>query len=140
MTPAFQIVDDLSGHLALCQEICAQVERESQLLQSSDEQSTFEAYRKKKGLLPQLEESLNRIREHRNTWRTLNPEERAHYSKVPALVKANQDLIMKIIVLDRENEQVLLRKGLGRSRPPTLAPAPHAHYVAGLYHRNARTA
>src|SRR5947207_392955 len=111
MIPALEIVDDLGRHLTLCQEICAQVERESHLLRDGDERSTFESYQRKKGLLPQLEESLNRIREHRNTWRRLDPAERAQYSKVPTLVKANQDLIMKIIVLDRENEQALLRKG-----------------------------
>src|SRR5438046_2640785 len=124
MIPALQILDDLGGHLALCQEICAQVERESHLLRSGDERSTFALYQKKKDLLPRLEESLNRIREHRNTWRKLDPAERAQYSKVPELVKANQDLIMKIIVLDRENEQALLRKGLGHQRPPLSTPPP----------------
>src|SRR6266540_1375591 len=121
MIPVLQIVDDLASHLALCQEICAQVERESHLLRSADERSTFASYQKKKDLLPQLEESLNRIREHRNAWRRLDPAERAQYAKVPELVKANQDLIMKIIVLDRENEQALLRKGLGHRRSPLPA-------------------
>ncbi|MCI0542021.1 MAG: hypothetical protein L0Z50_43045 [Verrucomicrobiales bacterium] len=140
MNPILQIVDDLGSHLALCQEICAHVERESHLLQNGDERSTFAAYQEKKGLLPQLEESLNRIREHRNTWRNLDPVERARYAKVQELVKANQDLIMKIIVLDRENEQALLRKGLGCQRPPLAASPPRPHYVAGLYHRNAQQA
>jgi hypothetical protein len=138
MIPALQIVDDLSRHLALCQEICAQVERESHQLRQADEKSAFASYQKKKDLLPQLEESLNRIREHRNTWRRLNPAERAQHSKVPGLVKANQDLIMKIIVLDRENEQLLLRKGLGHQPSPVSAPSPRPHYVAGIYHRNAQ--
>lgn len=138
MIPALQIIDDLGSHLALCQEICAQVERESHLLRGDDERSAFASYQKKKGLLPQLEESLNRIREHRNTWRSLDPAERTQYSKVAELVKANQDLIMKIIVLDRENEQALLRKGLGHQRSPLSAPLPRPHYVAGLYHRNAQ--
>jgi hypothetical protein len=138
MTPALQIVDDLTQHLALCQEICAQVERESHLLREGSERSAFASYQRKKDLLPQLEASLNRIREHRNAWRKLSPAERAQHAKVPGLVKANQDLIMKIIVLDRENEQALLRKGLGHQPSSQSAPSPRPNYVAGIYHRNAR--
>lgn len=139
MISAPQIIADLGSHLALCQDICGQVERESHLFRSGDERSAFASYQQKKDLLPKLEESLNRLREHRSTWRRLDPVERARYSQVPELIKANQDLIMKIIVLDRENEQALLRKGLGRS-PSTVSvsPSPRPHYVAGLYHRNTK--
>ena len=138
MNLALQIVDDLDNHLALCRQLCVHVEAENRVLRHAGESSTFACYREKKGLLPQLEESLNRIREHRNTWRSMDPAERARYSRVPALVKANQDLIMKIIVLDRENEQALLRKGFGHQRSQLPSPPPRPHYVAGLYTRNAQ--
>jgi hypothetical protein len=136
MNPALQILEDLRRHLALCQEVCAQVERESHLLCQDDERSAFASYQERKDLLPQLEESLNRIRGHRLVWQSLDPAARAQYGKLSELVKANQDLIMKIIVLDRENEQALLRKGFGYKRPSLPAPSSRPHYVAGLYHRN----
>ncbi len=137
MNPSLQIIEDLENHVALCHEIWTHVERESHSLCQSEESSG--SYQEKKGLLPHLEESLNRIREHRNTWRRLDPAERAKYSRVLALVKANQDMIMKILVLDRENEQALLRKGLGHKHSPLPAALPRPHYVAGLYNRNAQS-
>ncbi len=43
---------------------------------------------------------------------------------------------MKIIVLDRENEQALLRRGMlpSRSLPPVQRQRPH--YVADLYRKH----
>ena len=43
MNSASSMAADLRGHLALCQEILALVENESQLLRNSDTGLTFEA-------------------------------------------------------------------------------------------------
>jgi hypothetical protein len=44
---------------------------------------------------------------------------------------------MKILLLDRENQQAMLRRGLvpARHLPPPAAQRPH--FVAGLYQRHA---
>lgn len=138
MSSLATMVADLRGHLALCEEIFALVQKESQALAHSDGGLSFESYQAKKNLLPRLNQSLNQIRQHRATWQKLAPDERAQYPDVPGLLRQNQDLIMKIIVLDRENEQALLRKGLvpPKQLPPAQRQRPH--FVADLYRRQGR--
>jgi hypothetical protein len=132
------MVADLRGHLALCQEILALVETERHALHQSDSGPAFESYQAKKNLLPRLNQSLNQIRQHRAIWQKLSPAERAQCPEVPDLLRQNQDLIMKIIVLDRENEQALLRKGLVPPRQLPSAQRQQPHFVADLYRRQGR--
>ncbi len=47
---------------------------------------------------------------------------------------------MKIIVLDRENEQVLLRKGMVPARHLPSADRQRPHFVADLYRRQVQPA
>lgn len=129
---------DLRGHLALCQEILAVVEQENHALHHPEAGLSFEAYQAKKNLLPRLNQSLNQIRQHRATWQKLSPAERAPFPDVPGLLRQNQDLIMKIIVLDRENEQALLRQGLVPPRQLPSANRQRPHFVAELYRRQGR--
>ena len=44
-----------------------------------------------------------------------------------------QNLLVKILQLDRENQQALLRRGLVPARHVTACAAPPSHYVANLY-------
>jgi hypothetical protein len=138
MNPDPSLVADLRGHLALCQEVLALVESESQALRRPDTSLAFATYQAKKNLLPRLNQSLNQIRQHRANWRQLDAAQRARFPEVPELLRQNQDLIMKIIVLDRENEQALLRRGLvpPQHLPPAQRQRPH--YVADLYRRQGR--
>lgn len=132
------MVADLRGHLALCQEILTLVENESHLLHHSDAGPSFESYQAKKNLLPRLNQSLNQIRQHRATWQRLSPADREQNPEVPGLLRQNQDLIMKIIVLDRENEQALLRKGLVPPRQLPSVNRQRPHFVADMYRRQGR--
>lgn len=138
MNPATTMVGDLRGHLALCQEVFALVERENQSLRDAGKGPDFETHQAKKVLLVRLNESLVQIRQHRSTWQKLGPAERAQCPEVAGLLRQNQDLIMKIIVLDRENEQVLLRKGLVPTRHLPPANRQRPHYVADLYRSRGR--
>ncbi|NOS72118.1 MAG: hypothetical protein HOP33_19605 [Verrucomicrobia bacterium] len=132
------IIQDLRRHLALCQEILGVVESESEALRAAEGALNFTAYQAKKNLLPRLDQSLNQIRQHRSTWQRLEAAMRARFPEVPTLLRQNQDLIMKIIVLDRENEQALLRRGLvpPRHLPPASRQRPH--FVADLYRRQSK--
>jgi hypothetical protein len=138
MNPDPSLVADLRGHLALCQEVLTLVESESQALRRPETDLAFATYQAKKNLLPRLNQSLNQIRQHRANWQQLDAAQRARFPEVPGLLRQNQDLIMKIIVLDRENEQVLLRRGLvpPKHLPPAQRQRPH--YVADLYRRQGR--
>ncbi len=125
----------LDQHLLLCREILVLVEQESQSLRESDGSRHFEFYQTKKALLGRLDESVNLIKSHRREWQNLPACDRSNQAEIEPLLRQNQDLIMKIIVLDRENEQNLLRRGLV---PPRHLPSPNRqrpHFVADLYRR-----
>jgi DNA-directed RNA polymerase subunit H (RpoH/RPB5) len=130
-----EIIETLNEHLAVCQELLAAAQREGQCLRRPDKPPLFEFYQIKKNLLPRLNETLDRLRKHRVNWQRLSLDERARHGQVGTLLRRNQDLTMKIIVLDRENEQALLRRGLvpPRQLPPVNRQRPH--FVADLYRR-----
>src|SRR5882724_7138544 len=130
-----EIIDDLQARLALCQEVLDVIEREGQALRRPDNPSLFEFFQLRKNLLPRLNQSLDTLRKHRVSWQKFSPDERARYSEIGNLLRQNQDLTMKIILLDRENEQSLLRRGL---IPAGELPSPNRqrpHFVAELYRR-----
>lgn len=129
------LATDLLAHHALCLEMLSLVERESAALRLGDEAKRFEFYAARKSLLPRLDESVARIKHQRLDWQRLPAADRARQPEVTGLLRQNQDLIMKILVLDRENEQQLLRRGLV---PPKHLPSPERqrpHFVANLYRK-----
>ncbi len=133
MNTAAPIAQGLREHLQLCQNTLALVEREHQSLRDPAIAAPARLQNEKKDLLLHLAESLNRLRQHRMEWTQLSPAERMQHPDVAALLRQNQDVIMRIVMLDRENEQALLRRGL---LPPAHLPPSQRQrplYVANLY-------
>ena len=130
-----EICDELQARLALCQELFSVIERESQALRRVDQPSLFEFHQLRKNLLPRLNQSLDTLRKHRASWQKLSQEERARHPEIGMLLRQNQDLTMKVIVLDRENEQSLLRRGLVPARELPSVNRQRPHFVADLYRR-----
>jgi hypothetical protein len=130
------LAQDLRHHLTVCQEILSLSQRENQSLRDPTTLSQFEVYQARKALLPRLDESLSRLRQARLRWQKMTQSQRAEYPEIPPLLRQTQDLVMRIIVLDRENEQTMLRRGMipPRHIPPVAAQRPH--FVADLYRRN----
>jgi hypothetical protein len=131
-----EMVLDLRSHQALCEQLLQIVQRENQSLCAGDNTSTYEYYQGRKNLLPLLEQSLSRLKQHRVEWQRLNAEERTEYPQIATLIRSSQELINKILMMDRENEQLLLRRGLlpANKLPPAQQQRPH--FVADLYRRN----
>jgi hypothetical protein len=127
----------LRSNTALCSEILALVEKENALLRGNDPREAFSLRSARKNLLAQLDDSLDKIRELRIAWLKLAPAQRQEYSDIAELLRENQNLIMKILVLDRENEQTLLRHGLVPPRHVPSANKQRPHFVANMYQRNA---
>jgi hypothetical protein len=67
---------------------------------------------KRKNLLPRLEASLIALRKRRNRWNQTDPVQRGGSSDMQALFQFVQNLLMQVLLLDRENQQALLRRGL----------------------------
>ena len=104
-------------------------------MRRSEPPSLFQFYQQKKNLLPRLKQSLDDLRKHRANWQKLSLVERAGQPEVGPLLRRNQDLTMKIIVLDRENEQGLLRRGLVPPRELPSVNRQRPHFVTDLYRR-----
>ena len=119
MHPKDDLIEELNTHLAVCRELLAIAEGEAQALRRADQPSLFEFCQLKKNLLPRLNRTLDSLRKHRVRWQSLSSDERARQPEIGPLLRRNQDLAMKFILLDRENEQGLLRRGLV---PPANCP------------------
>jgi hypothetical protein len=130
-----EISDELKARLALCQELLQGFEREGQALRRPDKPSLFEFHQLRKKLLPALTRSLEALRRHRLDWQRLSAGERARHPEIGALLRRNQDLTMRLIILDRENEQGLLRRGLVPPRELPSVNRQRPHFVAELYRR-----
>ena len=112
---------------------------ENQALAGQSTYQPFEFYQQRKNLLPRLEESLMALRKWRNRWQQAVPAERAGCSEVKALFQSAQSLLMKVLLLYRENQQALLRHGLvpARHLPSSVVQQPHC--VADAYRRHSRS-
>lgn len=130
------ITADLQAHLSLCEEVLAVVTRESEALRGADAFASQTFTQQRNALLPRLSKSLDSLRRTRETWQRLDPAVRARQSEAETLMRRNQDLIMKIIVLDRENEQALLRRGLMQPGQLPSANRARPHVVASQYLKN----
>jgi flagellar biosynthesis/type III secretory pathway chaperone len=138
MADVDSLAEHLKAHLRLCQDILTVVERENVTLKQSDA-GNFELQKARKDILPELEKSLEELRTRRADWLQLTAAEREAHPEIAALLRQNQDVIMKIIVLDRENEQTLLRKGLVPPKHLPSANRNRPHYVADLYRRGGKS-
>lgn len=130
-----QMLTDLRQHQLLSREILSLSERESQALRQAQADVLQEISDLRRLLLPRLGESLEKVRQHREHWQTLTPAERAAQPEIAYLVRQTQDLIMRVLLLDRENEQGLLRLGLVPAREMNAVSGQRPHFVAGLYRR-----
>jgi hypothetical protein len=130
-----EILESLNQHLQVCTDLLEVTEQEGLTLRRPGQPSLSDFYQRKKDLLPRFNQSLDGLRKHRVSWQKLSLDERARWPEVGMLLRKNQDLTMKIIVLDRENEQALLRRGLVPPRELPSVNRQRPHFVADLYRR-----
>jgi hypothetical protein len=123
--------------LVIGQELLALGEEEQRALRSAGEFNAFGFCGARRSLLDRLAESVGSLRNQRMAWNDLSQQERARQPEVSALVRRNQDLWMRVLVLDRENEQLLLRRGLVPAAHLPSAGRQQPHFVADLYRRSA---
>jgi hypothetical protein len=124
---------NLQAHLTLCAEVLELVTREREALRGADPFASQAFAQQRNALLPRLTQSLDSLRRTRTAWQQLDAATRARQTEAEALMRRNQDLIMKIIVLDRENEQALLRQGLFPPGQFPTANCQRPHVVAAQY-------
>jgi flagellar biosynthesis/type III secretory pathway chaperone len=126
---------DLDGHQTVCRQVLDLVEQEHRALRSGESQPVAALARAKIDLLPRLDGFLIRLRSHRMNWQGSCPTVRAHRPEVAAKMRQVQDVIMRILLLERENEQSWARRGLAPQREVSPETSPRPHFVADLYRR-----
>lgn len=136
--PLETLTDELQAYLKVCEEVHTIVRRENQCLKSADPESICQFQQSRKELLERLSHAQVRISAHRTSWLRVPPSSRAKHPQIGNLIRQTLDLIMKTIVLDRENEQLLLRHRMIPAHQLPSANRQNPHYVAQLY-KNSRT-
>ena len=130
------LAGELRGFLALCGEILALATQENHALAGQADYQPFDFHQRRKNLLKPLEIALIKLREFRLAWQQSGRLGCAQSEEIKSLFQDIQNLMMKILLLDRENLQAMLRRGVA---PPAHLPAAAAeqrpHFVAGLYQR-----
>ena len=112
----------------MCEEVYNLLLDENRVLRESGELRQSGVLERKRGLLAGLEESLQRIRQASKTGR---PPKNAALKSVSA--KA-QRVLLKAMLLDKENEQLLLKHALSSSGGAMqLIPKPTAKQVKKRY-------
>ena len=130
------MLKDLRAFAVLGDETLALAASEHQALAGSCDYQPFEFCRLRKNLIVRLNALIVRINHWRQLWQQISPVERAGQADVKNAIQMLQDLLIKILQLDRENQQALLRRGLVPARHVTSCAAPPSNYVASLYRRH----
>lgn len=133
---ASEMIADLRAYQIICDEALTLTTRENQALASSTEYQPFEFFQLRTSLLPRLETALVQLRKWREIWLRVSPAERASCSEVKELFQSVQGLVMKLLLLDRENQQALLRRGLVPTRHLATAAVQQPNFVANVYKRH----
>ncbi|HEY1719410.1 MAG TPA: hypothetical protein VGH42_14115 [Verrucomicrobiae bacterium] len=130
------LIFELRAYLDLCEEILSLATRENQALSGQANYQSFEFHERRKNLLPNLELLLTKLRGRRMIWQQASQAEREDCKEAKPLFQSIQSLLMKVLLLDRENQQAMLRRGLVPARHLPAAAVQKPHFVASLYQRN----
>lgn len=136
MTADHDIKRTLMKHMELCERLLSTLEQENKNLRGTENDPMAEGREARHRLIHDLDQSVATLRKGRHWWQQLTPTQRRGYPEVASLLRFSQDLTMKVIVLDRENEQALLRRGLVPVNHLPTSGQQRPHYVAELYRRN----
>jgi hypothetical protein len=132
-----QLVLELKRYLVLCEEALNLATRENQILSGQGDYRSSEFQQQRKILAPNLQAISARLRQCRLLWQQASAPEREACQEVKPLFQQIQGSVMKLLQLDRENQQALLRRGLVPAQHlPAAAAVQQPHFVADLYRRN----
>ncbi len=130
------LIQELRAFVGVCEELLQLAVQEHQALSGQAEFQPDSFHGTRKGLLTRLSQVLLSIKNWRKAWQKDNPGTRGHNPEARALLEVLQQMIVKILQLDRENQQALLRRGLVPAREVlTYAPKPPS-FVSKLYSRH----
>lgn len=101
--------ETIRAHASLCDEVLAVIMEENRVLRSTGNVPDAEFIERKKSLLPRLDESLDKLRVIRESSVLVGEGARRQ-------IEIAQNKLMKIFMIDRENEQLLLKVSMPVAR------------------------
>jgi hypothetical protein len=134
-----ELIATLRTYLSLCTEILELTTCENRALDSSAKYDPSEFGERRKGLLPRLEQSSKALSAWRKRWQELDPSTRAGFPDAKALFNAVQESLTRILLLDKTNQQALLRLGkVPAQHLSEVAVGQQPPFVINAYRRHAR--
>ncbi len=124
---------ELRAHLNLCGELLTVVQREHQQLKTGRVEDLTALLQAREGMLERLTQAQETLFAHKETWQALSPAQREQHPAIAQLIRQDLDLIMKIVSLDRENEQLLLRHKLVPASHLPPAQRQNPNLIAQMY-------
>jgi hypothetical protein len=131
-----QMLAALREHLGVCNALLELAHKESDALKNPAPFPTTAIQLERKALLSRLESALSFLVQKRSLWQQSGPDFLARNPQVARVHQTALDTIMRVLVLDRENEQYLLRRGLLSPRALPVAEPSQPGFVARLYQRH----
>jgi len=132
-----KLAKELHAHNDLCNSILVTVQHEHQQLKSGGVKDLKDLFKHRNGMLERINNAQQELFAQKTAWQQLTPKERAAQPKIAGLIQKNLDLIMKVVLIDRENEKLLLQNKLvppghlppaGRQNPSLVAQRYRANH------------
>lgn len=133
---AAPVAADLRAFLSLCDEALALATSENQIFIAGPDYRPAEFLPRRQSLLASLDQAVANLKNIRRVWQQTDPAERERCGEVKSLFQAVQGTLMKVLLLDRENQQAMLRRGLVPVRHLPAAAAQRPHFVTSLYQKH----
>ena len=127
---------ELRSHLDLCQEFLNLFTEENQALRRPEPWSPEVFNGQRKRLLPRLESGLIQLRRFRQWWEQVPVSQREPCGEINDLFRDIQNLLPRLLLLDRENQQEMLRRGLIPAVQVPSSASQRPNFVAALYRRH----
>jgi hypothetical protein len=131
-----QLAADLRAFLSLCEEALALATSENQIFTAGPDYQPAEFLPRRKNLLFNLDQAVVSLKDIRLVWQQIDAAERERCGEIKSLFQAVQGTLMKVLLLDRENQQAMLRRGLVPVQHLPAAATQQPHFVSGLYQKH----
>jgi hypothetical protein len=128
----------LREHLGVCDDLLTLAQLEAEALRQPGPFPAARIQSERKELLVRLESSFRSVAAQRTRCGQLNATGSEPPRELACLVQSTLDTIMRVLVIDRENEANLLRRGLLPARALPRAEQSQPHIVARTYQRCTR--
>jgi hypothetical protein len=137
MNESNSLVAALTAHLALCQQALGLAQEENAAVADRLAPQAAQGNATKKQLISNLGHSLDRLRKARCDRQSAGQMSTSPDATAGALIRANQDLMLRVLVLSRETERLFLERGWFAPRDLPSAQSRRPNFVANLYRRHA---